>query len=58
MTKTAIMLVGMAAVLGGGIACFGMFSSSTDPHEPPASTKSCEGLQGQAKIDCERQLAK
>lgn len=51
MVKTGVMLAAMALVVGAGIACFGLFSRSD---EPAAIEQSCEGLQGQAKIDCEQ----
>jgi len=49
--KTAVMLLGLALVTGAGLACFGMFSDSKDS---AAIERSCEGLTGQAKIDCEK----
>ena len=53
MTKTVLMLIGLAGVFAAGTACFGLFSSHTPP---PAETEveACAGLSGQAKIDCER----
>lgn len=50
MIKTIVMLLSLAFVTGAGVACFGLFGSDTDK---PAAPTSCEGLQGQAKIDCE-----
>lgn len=47
MIKTLVMLVGLAAFTGASIACFGMFSDKD-------RMQSCEGLTGQAKIDCEK----
>lgn len=52
MMKTTIMLLGLAAVMSAGIACFGMFSSKSS--DSAAIEKSCDGLEGQAKIDCEK----
>jgi hypothetical protein len=51
MNRDALMLAGLAAVVAFGTACFGMFSDSKDK---PAAVQSCEGLEGQAKIDCEK----
>jgi hypothetical protein len=48
--KTFVMLLSLALVTAAGAACFGMFGSD----EKPAAQPSCEGLQGQAKIDCEK----
>ena len=45
--KTIVMLLGLALVTGAGLACFGT-------SDKPASQESCEGLQGQAKLDCEK----
>jgi hypothetical protein len=52
MIKTTVMLLALAVVTGAGLACFGMFS---DPAKKDAAAieESCEGLEGQAKIDCE-----
>jgi hypothetical protein len=50
MVKTLVMLLSLAFVTGAGAACFGMFGS--DDKKP--ATTSCDGLQGQAKIDCEK----
>jgi len=52
MTKTPLMLLGLAAVLAAGTACFGLFSSGDDAR--PAITSPCADLDGQAKADCER----
>jgi hypothetical protein len=49
MTKTIVMLVALASVLGLGSACFGLFSSD-DEKTVPAE---CRGLEGQALADCE-----
>jgi hypothetical protein len=48
MRKTTMMLVALAAVLGLGTACFGLFSKK-DESVPAA----CRGLSGQALEDCE-----
>ena len=45
--KTTLMLAALAAELAEDIACSGFSSKST--------ATSCEGLTGQAKIDCEKQ---
>ena len=50
MVKTLVMLLSLAFVTGAGAACFGMFGSD----DKKAATVSCDGLQGQAKIDCEK----
>jgi hypothetical protein len=53
MTKTTLMLLGLAGVFAAGTACFGLFSS--DSSKPPAGqVEACAGLSGQAKVDCER----
>jgi hypothetical protein len=49
--KNLLMLAGIAAVLGAGTACFGLFSSAKDR---PGVSDSCDDLTGQAKVDCER----
>ena len=51
-SKTIAMLAGLALVMGAGTACFGLFSSDSSKSKPAAQA-SCEGLTGQAKIDCE-----
>ena len=51
MLKTTFMLIGLAAVVGAGAACFGLFSGGS--RDPAAIEQSCAGLEGQAKIDCE-----
>lgn len=45
--KTFWMVSGLAAFVMIGAACFGLFRS------PPPDEPSCDGLSGQAKIDCE-----
>jgi hypothetical protein len=54
MLKTIAMLFGLAAFTGASVACFGLFSSGQDK---PAQ-QSCEGLSGQAKVDCEQKASK
>ncbi len=49
--KTTMMLLGLAGVMAAGVACFGMFSDKSK--DPAAIEKSCDGLEGQARIDCE-----
>ena len=45
--KSTLMLAALAAVFAAGVACsFGVWS--------PSSSSSCDGLTGQAKIDCEK----
>jgi hypothetical protein len=53
MTKTILMLLGLAGVFAAGTACFGLFSSSSTPPSPTGA-EACAGLSGQAKVDCER----
>jgi hypothetical protein len=48
MIKTIVMLLTLAFVTGAGVACFGLFGSDDDK-----PTAACEGLEGQAKTDCE-----
>jgi len=52
MTKTIVMLAGLAGVLAFGTACFGLFGSSKPQSE--TTVQACAGLSGQAKIDCEK----
>jgi hypothetical protein len=59
--KTAVMLLGLAAVFASGVACAKIFDSMTggsDPAAVPAATPAaqppCSTLVGQAKSDCER----
>lgn len=47
-TKTFFMVLSLAAFVGVGAACFGLFRTP-----PPSTDQRCEGLTGQAKIDCE-----
>jgi hypothetical protein len=54
MLKTAWMLLGLASVFGAGIACFGLFSSAPIDRGAEPVLESCEGLEGQARTDCER----
>jgi hypothetical protein len=51
MTKTILMLLGLAAVFAAGTACFGIFTRS-DSSEA-SLVEACAGLSGQAKVDCE-----
>lgn len=53
MTKTAVMITGIAGVLAFGTACFGLFGTSKPPAADSGS-EACAGLSGQAKIDCEK----
>ncbi|HJW67940.1 MAG TPA: hypothetical protein VJ829_01150 [Candidatus Binatia bacterium] len=53
MTKTILMLLGLASVFAAGTACFGLFSSGHTP-PPQGQIEECAGLSGQAKTDCER----
>ncbi len=52
MTKTIVMIAGLAGALAFGTACF---SLRPDPSPPAGETgsKACDGLAGQAKIECE-----
>jgi hypothetical protein len=52
--KTTLMLGGLAAVFLFGTACFGLFATKRTPATEAASP-ACAGLDGQARIDCERQ---
>ena len=60
--KTAVMLLGLAAVFASGIACAKIFDSMTGggsdsaavPAATPAAQPPCATLVGQAKTDCER----
>ncbi len=53
MLKTAFMLIGLASVFGASIACFGLFASRGD-RDAARAVESCQGLEGQAKIDCQK----
>lgn len=58
--KTAVMLVGLAAVFASGLACakiFDSISGRSDEAAVPAAADKCAGLTGQAKIDCEQGAA-
>ncbi len=57
MWKTALMLLGLASVFGASIACFGLFSSRSHPGAAPAAD-SCDGLEAQARRDCEQRRSK
>lgn len=52
MTKTMVMLIGLAGVLGAGTACYSMFGERPRPDADQVAA--CAGLEGQAKLDCER----
>jgi hypothetical protein len=53
MTKTLVMLLGLAGVFAAGTACFGLFGPRSD--QPEGTTvEACAGLSGDAKADCER----
>lgn len=53
MTKTIVMLLGLAGVFAAGTACFGLFNGKSDREERSA-VEACAGLSGQAKVDCEQ----
>lgn len=54
-TKTFFMVLGLAAFVGIGAACFSMFGGgSSGPSDRPASESSCSDLEDQAKVDCEQ----
>ena len=50
--KAYVMLLGLALVFAAGTACFGIFSKSADR---AGSARSCDGLDGQARRECEQQ---
>ena len=59
--KTTVMLLGLAAVFASGIACAKIFDSMSGgsdaaavPAATPAAKPACDGLSGQARIDCEQ----
>jgi hypothetical protein len=54
--KDTLMLLGIAGVLAAGTACAGMFTKKDDT--AASTVPACAGLEGQAKIDCERQQQK
>lgn len=54
MIKTALMVASLAAFTGASVACFGLLGGGRDRE---AVQESCEGLTGQAKIDCEKRKA-
>lgn len=64
--KTAVMLVGLAAVFASGVACAKIYHSLTggsDDAAVPAAAATpakapCDGLSGQALADCERGSAR
>lgn len=58
--KTAVMLLGLAAIFASGVACAKIFDSITGrsneaavPAAAPGGTDPCAGLTGQARTDCE-----
>ncbi len=51
MTKTVLMIVGLASVLAVGTACFRLLTGRDD--KAASSVEACAGLSGQAKTDCE-----
>lgn len=51
--KTPLMVLALAAVFAAGTACFGLFVPRSDP-DPASTVEACEGLEGEAKVDCER----
>jgi len=53
--KTVAMVLALAAVIGASTACFGRFTR--DDAAAPALAESCEGLTGEALLDCERRKA-
>jgi hypothetical protein len=48
-----LMLTGIAAVFAVGTACAGVFTKKDDT--AASTVPACAGLEGQAKIDCEKQ---
>lgn len=53
MTKTALMVTGLAGVLSFGLACFGLFGPPVEPGAG-STVEACAGLSGEALADCER----
>ena len=53
-TSRLWVVLAAAALFAASTACFGLFDRS--PERSPAEP-SCDGLTGQAKIDCENQRA-
>jgi hypothetical protein len=53
--KTVLMLLGLVLFTGASTACFGLFTR--DEPRTPAVRESCDGLVGQAKVDCEQRNA-
>ena len=52
-TRTFFMVLGLAAFVGIGAACFTLMGNDSDSKGKPGATASCDGLEGQAKTDCE-----
>lgn len=53
-TKTFFMVAGLAGFLGVGVACMGLFGGDSKPAPKPAAATNCDGLEGQAKADCQK----
>lgn len=61
--KTAVMLLGLAAVFASGVACAKIYHSLTggpadDAVPAAAATPACAGLTGEALADCEQSAAR
>lgn len=52
-TKTFFMVLGLAAFVSLGAACMGLLGGETKGKATPAAATPCEGLEGQARTDCE-----
>jgi hypothetical protein len=50
--KDRLMVFGIAAVVAAGTACSGVFTKKDDT--AASTVPACAGLEGQAKIDCEK----
>ncbi len=57
-TKTYLMVAGLAAFVGIGAACFGLFGPDEKPASKPAAAQSCDSLTGQDRADCEKSQAR
>ncbi len=57
--KNNVLTLALAIAAGAMIACFGLFGSKDEP-EPiqPAIEESCEGLEGEARAECEARKSK
>lgn len=51
MMKTTLMVLGLAAGVAAATACSGLFAETSTK---PSAQQSCDGLEGQAKLDCEK----